>query len=99
MTKTYGGSLKNGFVIVTRDADFEDMAIVKGRPPQVIWLKTSNQAKGVVLNMLLQHGNLKHLGTTTFAVDLKTGVVVVLYTGELNDWQPPIKSYSRGLMR
>lgn len=46
---------KNCFVIVTRDADFEDMAIVKGHPPQVIWLKTSNQAKGVVLNMLLQH--------------------------------------------
>ena len=36
----------NGFVIVTRDADFEDMSIVKGRPPQVIWLKTSNQAPG-----------------------------------------------------
>ncbi|MBI2778701.1 MAG: hypothetical protein HYX62_02775 [Gammaproteobacteria bacterium] len=31
---------------MTRDADFEDMAIVKGRPPQVIWLKTSNQAPG-----------------------------------------------------
>lgn len=44
-------------------------------------------------------GGEKHPGTTTFAVDLRTGIVVVLYTGELNDWQPPIKNYSRGLMR
>lgn len=51
----------NGFVIVTRDADFEDMSIVKGHPPQVIWLRTRNQTKGVVLNMLLQHrGIIEH---------------------------------------
>jgi len=48
----------NGFVIVTRDADFEDMSIVKGHPPQVIWLRTRNQTKGVVLNMLLQHRDI-----------------------------------------
>jgi predicted nuclease of predicted toxin-antitoxin system len=29
----------NGFVIVTADADFYEMAITKGAPPKVIWLR------------------------------------------------------------
>lgn len=49
---------ENGFVIVTRDADFEDMSIVRGHPPQVVWLRTPNQTKAVVLNMLLQHRDI-----------------------------------------
>ena len=29
----------HGFVIVTRDADFEELSLVWGQPPKVIWLK------------------------------------------------------------
>lgn len=32
----------NGFTIVTFDADFLDMAQVKGIPPKIIWLRTGN---------------------------------------------------------
>jgi predicted nuclease of predicted toxin-antitoxin system len=28
-----------GFVIVTRDADFQEIALVHGHPPSIIWLK------------------------------------------------------------
>ena len=32
----------NGFTIVTYDADFKDIAILKGYPPKIIWLRTGN---------------------------------------------------------
>ena len=45
----------NGFVIVSRDSDFQERSLVAGRPPQVVWLKIPNRSKTVVLNILLDH--------------------------------------------
>jgi predicted nuclease of predicted toxin-antitoxin system len=45
----------NGYVIVSRDSDFQERSLVAGHPPQVIWLKIPNQSKTVVLNILLEH--------------------------------------------
>jgi predicted nuclease of predicted toxin-antitoxin system len=42
-----------GFVIVTRDADFEELSLVWGQPPKVIWLKTRNQNRATTLKILL----------------------------------------------
>ena len=44
-----------GFVIVTRDADFEELSLVWGQPPKVIWLKTKNQSRKITLQILLDH--------------------------------------------
>ena len=44
---------QQGFVIVTRDADFQEIALVHGHPPFVIWLKTDNPSKAVTLKALL----------------------------------------------
>jgi predicted nuclease of predicted toxin-antitoxin system len=33
---------KNDFVLVTKDADFGDMSILRGFPPQVIWIRWGN---------------------------------------------------------
>lgn len=44
-----------GFVIVTRDADFEELSLVWGQPPKVIWLKTRNQSRTTTLKILLDH--------------------------------------------
>jgi predicted nuclease of predicted toxin-antitoxin system len=41
------------FVIVTRDADFEEMSMVLGQPPKIIWLKTFNQSRAKTLKTLL----------------------------------------------
>jgi predicted nuclease of predicted toxin-antitoxin system len=46
-----------GFVIVTRDADFEELALVWGQPPQVIWLKTGNLSRAATLKALLDSQN------------------------------------------
>lgn len=32
----------NQFTIVTKDSDFNDLVILKGVPPKVIWLKMGN---------------------------------------------------------
>lgn len=42
----------NGYIIVTRDADFEELSTLLGRPPQVIWLRVANQSKTGILNLL-----------------------------------------------
>ena len=43
------------FVIVTRDADFEELSLVWGQPPNVIWLKTKNQSRAATLKIILDY--------------------------------------------
>jgi predicted nuclease of predicted toxin-antitoxin system len=45
----------NGFVIVSRDSDFQERSLVAGHPPQIVWLKIPNRSKTFVLNLLLEH--------------------------------------------
>jgi predicted nuclease of predicted toxin-antitoxin system len=33
---------EHGFVIVTKDADYEELSMLKGAPPKLIWLRTGN---------------------------------------------------------
>ena len=44
-----------GFVIVTRDADFQELSLVWGQPPQVIRLKTPNQTRAATLKILIEN--------------------------------------------
>lgn len=43
----------HGYTIVTRDADFEELAIRHGKPPAVLLIGTGNSTKSAVLNLLL----------------------------------------------
>lgn len=43
------------YVIVTRDADFQEFSLVWGQPPKVIRLKTPNLSRAAVLKMLLDN--------------------------------------------
>jgi len=57
----------HGYAIVTRDADFEELSLVWGQPPKVIWLKTKNQSRAATLKILLNNRTmieeaLQHLG-------------------------------------
>lgn len=45
----------NGFVIVTKDSDFEEISIVKGTPPKVIWIRTGNSKNHSILSVLLKN--------------------------------------------
>jgi predicted nuclease of predicted toxin-antitoxin system len=33
---------KNGFTIITFDADFYDISLLKGHPPKIVWIRTGN---------------------------------------------------------
>lgn len=45
----------NDFTIVTFDADFLDMAQVKGIPPKIIWLRTGNMTTNAIATILLKY--------------------------------------------
>lgn len=42
----------NGFTIVTFDADFVDIAAMKGHPPKIIWLRTGNTTTNAIAELL-----------------------------------------------
>ena len=44
-----------GFVIVTKDSDFQELSVLKGDPPKVIWLKCGNKPKHYIVNLLIQN--------------------------------------------
>ena len=46
---------QEGFVIATRDADFQEIALVHGYPPFVIWLKTENPSKAITFKLLVDY--------------------------------------------
>lgn len=45
----------DGYVIVTRDADFQELSLVWGQPSKVIRLKTLNQLRAATLKVLLEN--------------------------------------------
>jgi predicted nuclease of predicted toxin-antitoxin system len=48
----------NGFVLVTLDSDFVEIASFRGAPPKVIWLRCGNQPTPVIEALLRNHGAL-----------------------------------------
>lgn len=49
---------RDGFTIVTHDADFAEMAALRGPPPKVIWLRCGNQPTVVIEQLLRSHVDL-----------------------------------------
>lgn len=45
----------NGFVLVTQDSDFADLAALLGPPPKVIWLRCGNQPTTAIEELLRKH--------------------------------------------
>jgi predicted nuclease of predicted toxin-antitoxin system len=45
----------NQYTIVTQDSDFNDLNILKGFPPKIIWIRTGNIKTMALLNILLDY--------------------------------------------
>lgn len=45
----------HNFVIVTFDADFYDMAVIKGIPPKIIWLRIGNATTLNISHVLMKN--------------------------------------------
>lgn len=46
------------YVIVTRDADFQELSLVWGQPPKVVRLRTLNQTRAATLKVLIDNRDL-----------------------------------------
>ena len=46
---------QHGFTIVTKDADFAELALLRGYPPKVIWLNCGNVSNATVRRKLLDN--------------------------------------------
>jgi predicted nuclease of predicted toxin-antitoxin system len=43
---------KNDFVIVTQDSDFNDLNLLFGYPPKIIWIRTGNLKTKAIVDIL-----------------------------------------------
>jgi predicted nuclease of predicted toxin-antitoxin system len=50
-------SKKNNFSIVTFDADFYDISIIKGHPPKIIWIRAGNLSTTQLIETLHKNFN------------------------------------------
>lgn len=63
----------NGFAIVTKDDDFNEMSVVRGSPPKVVCLRTGNCSTTRVESVLREHA----AGLAAFAEDPEIGTLVL----------------------
>ena len=54
-TEIWDYARKNDFIIVTKDSDFQELSILRGDPPKVIWLKCGNKPKQYIIDLLLDN--------------------------------------------
>ncbi|MDX6614738.1 MAG: hypothetical protein QOD75_3924 [Blastocatellia bacterium] len=58
-------ALQNGFVIVSKDSDFQQRSLLYGSPPKFIWLRTGNCPTKAIEDLLRKHSVAIH----TFYLD------------------------------
>ncbi len=46
---------RQGYTIVTKDSDFNDLSILRGAPPKVIWVRIGNCTTAEVESILRRH--------------------------------------------
>jgi len=45
----------HGFVLVTKDEDYSELAVLRGAPPKVVWLRIGNCSTSAVERMIRTH--------------------------------------------
>lgn len=57
-TDIWNLAAKNSYLIVTKDVDFNDMSILLGAPPKVIWIQLGNCSTTEIEQLLRNHFNV-----------------------------------------
>ena len=60
-----------GFVVVTKDSDLGELAVLRGTPPQIIWLRLGNCSTAAVEKVLRDQARM----VAGFVVDLERFVL------------------------
>ncbi len=64
---------ENDFIILTQDADFNDLTTLKGWPPKIIWLRCGNRNTPDLLDILRRSATAIQL----FVEDEKSGLLEI----------------------
>jgi len=48
-------ALQNGYIIVTKDADFSELGVMLGFPPRVVWIRRGNCSTQEIETILRDH--------------------------------------------
>lgn len=63
----------NGFVIVSKDSDFNDFGVLRGFPPKVLWLQIGNCTTQHIEHLLRSH----YEAICQFEKDESAGILVL----------------------
>ena len=63
----------NGFIIVTKDDDFNQRALLRGQPPKIVWLRIGNCSTSDLAALLCA----KHVDLLEFAGDRIAAVLAL----------------------
>jgi len=63
----------NEYIIVTKDSDFNDLSILIGFPPKVIWLQVGNCTTSDIEKLLRNHYEI----ITEFESDKQSGILLL----------------------
>jgi len=65
---------QHNYLIVTKDSDFSELAVLLGFPPKVIWIRRGNCSTQTIEHILREHyGAIAQLDT-----DVTTGIITLL---------------------
>lgn len=63
----------NDFVVITKDADFADLSVLRGFPPKVVWIRKGNCSTAAIEEILRDH-NVK---IEDLATDSTSGILTL----------------------
>ncbi|MCB1031414.1 MAG: DUF5615 family PIN-like protein [Acidimicrobiales bacterium] len=64
-TEIWDYAKEHGFVIISKDSDFRQLAFLHGPPPKVLWLRVGNRSTASILQLLLDNvGAIKEFAVT-----------------------------------
>jgi len=64
---------RNNFVVVTKDADFADLSVLRGFPPKVLWIRRGNCSTNDIEEILRDH----NAEIEDLATDLASGILTL----------------------
>ncbi|HOF86667.1 MAG TPA: DUF5615 family PIN-like protein [Armatimonadota bacterium] len=64
---------RHDYVLISKDADFSEMSLLRGYPPKVIWLQIGNCTTRQIEALLITHRHVLF----TFDTDATVGVLIL----------------------
>ncbi len=62
-----------GFMVITKDADFADLSVLRGFPPKIVWIRRGNCSTAAIESILRDH----RLEIEQLAADSTSGILTL----------------------